>query len=91
MHTCTDSASISGLGVQKLKMPVLEEPEIAGKLMCDYLLTVPGESAATVIEKLKIKDPVAGLCNNLEGWERMGAGREVSEGGDIYTLMANSC
>ena len=31
MHTCTYSASFSGLGVQKLKMPVLEEPEIVGE------------------------------------------------------------
>ena len=23
-----------------------------------------------------------GLCNNLEGWERVGGGREVQEGGD---------
>ena len=29
-----------------------------------------------------------GLCNNLEGWGGEGDGREVQEGGDIYTPMA---
>ena len=55
--------------------------------MCDYLLTVHDESAATVVKNLKIKDPVAGLCNNLEGWERVGGGRELQEGGGICTCM----
>ena len=32
-----------------------------------------------------------GLCNNLEGWERVGGGREVQEGGDICIPMASSC
>ena len=32
-----------------------------------------------------------GLCNNLEGWVRVGAKREIKEGGDMCTLMANSC
>ena len=31
-----------------------------------------------------------GLCNNLEGWERVGGGREVREGGDICIPVANS-
>ena len=26
-----------------------------------------------------------GLCNNLEGWEGVGGGRKVQEGGDMYT------
>ena len=26
-----------------------------------------------------------GLCNNLEGWDGEGVGREVQEGGDMYT------
>ena len=30
------------------------------------------------------------LCDNLEGWDRMGSGREVQEGGDICILMADS-
>ena len=31
------------------------------------------------------------LCNYLQGWDGMGGGREVQEGGDIYILMAGSC
>ena len=30
------------------------------------------------------------LCDNLEGWDGMGDGREVPEGGDIYIPMADS-
>ena len=26
-----------------------------------------------------------GLCNNLEGWDRVGDGRKVHKGGDVYT------
>ena len=32
-----------------------------------------------------------GLCINLERWDGKGDGREVQEGGDIHTLMADSC
>ena len=31
------------------------------------------------------------LCDNLEGWDGVGDGREVQEGGDIYIPMADSC
>ena len=31
-----------------------------------------------------------GSVNKLEGWERVGGGREVQEGGDICTPLANS-
>ena len=31
------------------------------------------------------------LCDSLEGWDRVGGGREVQEGGDICILMADSC
>ena len=31
-----------------------------------------------------------GLCNNLEGWERVGRGRKIPEGGDICIPMADS-
>ena len=31
------------------------------------------------------------LCNNLEGWDGEGDGREVQKGGDICTPMADSC
>ena len=30
------------------------------------------------------------LCDNLEGWDGVGGGREVQEGGGIYILMADS-
>ena len=33
----------------------------------------------------------SGFCHNLEGWECVGGGREVQEGGDIRTSMAKSC
>ena len=32
-----------------------------------------------------------GSSNSLEQWERVEGGREVQEGGVIYTPMANSC
>ena len=31
------------------------------------------------------------LCDNLEGWDGVGGGREVQEGGGIQILMADSC
>jgi len=31
------------------------------------------------------------LYNNLEGWDGVGGGKKVQEGGDMHTLMANSC
>ena len=31
------------------------------------------------------------LCDNLEGWDEVGEGREVSEGGDICIPMADAC
>ena len=32
-----------------------------------------------------------GLCNNLEGWDGEGDGREVQEGRDICIPVADSC
>ena len=32
-----------------------------------------------------------GLCDNLEGWDGDGDGREVREGGDMGVPMADSC
>ena len=32
-----------------------------------------------------------GLCNNTEGWDVEGDGREVQEGGDICIAMIDSC
>ena len=31
------------------------------------------------------------LCDDLEGWDAVGGGREVQEGGDICILKADSC
>ena len=31
------------------------------------------------------------LCENLEGWDVEGGGREIQEGGDICRPMVNSC
>ena len=31
------------------------------------------------------------LSDNLEGWERVGGGREAQEAGDICILKADSC
>ena len=31
------------------------------------------------------------LCDNLEGWDGVGGGREVQEEGDICIPMADSC
>ena len=31
------------------------------------------------------------LCDSLEGWDGVGGGREVKEGGDTCTLMGDSC
>ena len=32
-----------------------------------------------------------GLCDNLEGWDGEGDGREAREGGDMGIPMADSC
>ena len=32
-----------------------------------------------------------GLCDNLEGWDEEGDEREVQEGGNLHTPMADSC
>ena len=29
------------------------------------------------------------LCDNLEGWERVGGRKEIQDGGDICTPMVN--
>ena len=31
------------------------------------------------------------LCDNLQGWDGVGNGREVEEGGDISIPVADSC
>ena len=40
---------------------------------------------AACLRELKL-----GLCNNLEGWNGEGGGREVQEGGGICIPMADS-
>ena len=43
-------------------------------------------ASAACLRELK-----AGLCNKLEGWDGVGDGREVQEGGDICIPMGDSC
>ena len=31
------------------------------------------------------------LCDNLEGWDGAGGGREAQKGGDMYITMTDSC
>ena len=31
------------------------------------------------------------LCDNLEGWDGVGGGRNIQEGGDICLPVADSC
>ena len=42
-------------------------------------------------ERQKKENLKPGLCNNLKGWDGMGDGREVQEGGDICILITGSC
>ena len=39
----------------------------------------------------KTQGTQTGLCDNLEGWDGEGDGREVQEGGAIYIPIADSC
>ena len=32
-----------------------------------------------------------GLCDNLEGWDEEGGGRDIQEGGDTDIPVADSC
>ena len=38
-----------------------------------------------------LREHKVGLCNNLEGWDGEGGGRDVWEGGDVGKTMAYSC
>ena len=40
---------------------------------------------------LWLRELKQGLCDNLEGWDVEGDGREVWEWGDMGVLMADSC
>ena len=66
------------------------EDEMYGKSNVETYITVckidsQGEFAVW-LRKLK-----QGLCINLEGWDRVGDGREVQKGGDTCIHMADSC
>ena len=50
-----------------------------------YKIDIQWEFAVR-LRKLKL-----GLCNNLEGCDGEGDGREAQEGGDICVPMADSC
>ena len=41
--------------------------------------------------KIKSQYLVIELCDNLDGWDGVGDGREVQEGGDIGIPAADSC
>ena len=40
---------------------------------------------------VSLRELKQGLCDNLEGWDGEGGGREVQEGGDMGVPMADSC
>lgn len=37
------------------------------------------------------REPKAGACGRLEGWDGKGGAREVQEGGDMRAPVAGSC
>ena len=43
-----------------------------------------------LLETVKIKKKKILLCDNLEGWDGVGDGKEVQEGGDICIPMTDS-
>ena len=40
---------------------------------------------------IRLRELKQGLCDNLEGWDGEGDGREVREGGHLGGPMADSC
>ena len=38
---------------------------------------------------MQLRELEPGLCDNLEGWDRVGGGKEVQEGGDVCIPMAD--
>ena len=52
-----------------------------------YMLTYVNRQAIGIC----CRELKSGLCNNLEGWDGEGDGREVQKGGDICIPMADSC
>ena len=49
-------------------------------------MQIPGPAPVLPIQNLH-----SALCDNVEGWDAVGGGKEVQEGGDICIPMANSC
>ena len=39
----------------------------------------------------KFRELKQGFYNNKEGWESVGGGKEVQEGGDVCTPITNTC
>ena len=66
------------------------EGEMYGKRNMETYITIckidSQQEFAVCLRKLK-----QGLCINLEGWDGEGDRREVQEGGNICTPMADSC
>ena len=50
------------------------------------LLYVKQIAGGNLLYDTGISNPV--LCDILDGWDRVGGGKEVLEGGDTYTPMA---
>jgi len=66
------------------------EGEMYGKSNMETYITIckidSQQKFAVWLRKLK-----QGLCINLEGWDRVGDGREFQKAGDICVPMADSC
>ena len=45
----------------------------------------------SICKKLCFLELKLGLCNNLQGWDGEGGGKEGQEGGDICIPVADSC
>ena len=56
-----------------------------------WKLTLPYVKQIVNRNLLCLRELKEGHCNNLEGWNGKGIGREVQEGGDICILMVDSC
>ena len=52
-----------------------------------WKLTLPYVKQTDNGNLLCLRELKQGLCINLEGWDGEGDGREVQEGGDMYTYV----
>ena len=57
--------------------------------MEEILLKVLPQNAKDIPDRHRELHPV--LCDNLEGWDGVGDGREAQEGGDMCIPVADSC